>query len=56
MLLFGGYYSPLIFINNVITHMIVDDLKANDKKINLIQDQIIHMFQILLTWISMIII
>lgn len=31
---------------NMIIHMIVDDLKANKKKINLIQDQNIHLAQI----------
>ena len=30
-------------------HAIVDDLKANQKKINLIQDQLVHIFQILIT-------
>ena len=35
---------------NMIVHCIVDDLKANKKKINLIQDQIIHLIQIALTY------
>lgn len=30
-------------------HAIVDDLKANKKKINLVQDQLAHIFQILIT-------
>lgn len=33
------------------THFFVDNLKANLKKINLIQDQLIHMCQLVLAWI-----
>lgn len=33
---------------------IVDDCKANKKNINLIQDQLIHIFQIVMTWIMFI--
>lgn len=40
----------LLFGVNVIIHAIVDDLKANKKKINLIIDQSIHIIQILITW------
>jgi hypothetical protein len=36
---------------NIVIHFLVDDLKANKKKINLIQDQLIHLMQILVTWI-----
>lgn len=39
------------FAINVAIHMIVDDLKANKRKINLIADQSIHMLQILITWL-----
>lgn len=35
---------------NTIIHAFIDDLKANKKKINLVQDQVIHIVQILLTW------
>lgn len=35
---------------NTVAHAVIDDLKANRKKINLVQDQIIHIIQILLTW------
>ena len=38
-----------LFISNVLVHAIVDDLKANDKCINLWQDQLIHMCQIAMT-------
>ena len=34
---------------NVILHMCIDDLKANHKVINLITDQSLHLFQIILT-------
>lgn len=40
-----------LFIVNLIIHFIVDHLKANLKKINLIVDQSIHIVQILLTWL-----
>ena len=34
---------------NLIIHAIVDDLKANKRKINLWEDQIVHIFQIIIT-------
>lgn len=39
----------IVFICNVLLHMVIDDLKANEKKINLCEDQCFHLFQILLT-------
>ena len=54
IVLFGGIWSPIVFVTNLVIHMVVDDLKANRKKINLIQDQSIHMVQILATWCGMI--
>ena len=39
-----------MFISNVAIHVLVDDLKCNRFKLNLIQDQLIHTIQILLTW------
>lgn len=53
--LFGGSWYPVLFIGNILIHMYVDDLKANKKKINLIQDQSIHMLQIVWTWFCMIV-
>lgn len=53
IVLFGGGYNPLLFVANLFMHMYVDNLKANEKKINLIQDQAIHMLQILWTWYCM---
>lgn len=38
-------------IFNMAIHFMVDDFKANRRKINLVQDQIIHLMQIVLTWI-----
>lgn len=35
---------------NTIIHAFIDNLKANHKKINLAQDQILHILQIVLTW------
>ncbi len=40
----------IMFIINVICHAVVDDLKANRKKINLVVDQSIHLVQIVLTY------
>ncbi len=40
----------LLFVSNVAIHAVVDDLKANKKKINLIVDQSVHLLQILITW------
>ena len=37
---------------NLIIHAIVDGLKANKFKINLIVDQSIHFIQIIITWIT----
>lgn len=43
-------YCIALFANMFI-HAIVDDLKANKKKINLIIDQSIHILQIVVTWL-----
>lgn len=55
VMFFGGMWNPLLFLGNVMIHMFVDDLKANKKRINLIQDQSIHMLQIIWTWLCMIV-
>lgn len=47
-------WALAIFIANILIHALVDDLKANRKKINLMQDQFIHIFQILITWVIMV--
>lgn len=51
----GGVWNPMLFVGNLLTHMLVDDLKANRKKINLIQDQTLHMVQIVWMWFCMVI-
>lgn len=48
---------PLIvalFVANLCMHMIVDDKKANKKEINLIQDQLMHLTQIIVTWVFLV--
>ena len=48
---FAGIWCMLpLYIVNIIIHFVVDDLKANRKKINLIEDQFIHLLQITATW------
>lgn len=51
------YFNPcnvrmyvFIFCLNWAIHCIVDNSKANEKIINLIQDQLIHISQVILTW------
>ena len=47
--------SPLnycvVLLSNMAIHAIIDDLKANKKKINLIVDQSAHLVQVFLTWL-----
>lgn len=43
----------IVLIINCLIHMIVDDLKANRKKINLVIDQTIHLLQILITFLCL---
>lgn len=51
------YFNPcnvgmyiFMFCFNWAIHCIVDDSKANKKMINLIQDQLIHILQVIATW------
>lgn len=41
----------VLFIINWIVHVLVDNAKANLLKINLVQDQLIHIVQIVGTWV-----
>ena len=41
----------IFFIFNWTIHTIIDDYKANKFKLNLIQDQLFHFIQIIITWI-----
>lgn len=50
-ILIGRTWYPALYIANLIIHFYIDDLKTNKKKINLIQDQCVHMIQIVLTWL-----
>lgn len=43
-----------IFLWNTAIHVIADDAKANKKRFNLIQDQIIHLVQIVLTFVFLV--
>jgi hypothetical protein len=45
------YVFCLFFAFNWGIHAITDYMKANELKINLIQDQLIHIGQIILTWV-----
>lgn len=54
VVLFGGILNPILFLGNILVHMVIDDAKANKREINLIQDQLIHFGQILYTWFVMI--
>ncbi len=46
-----GQSFIVMFIINVVIHVIVDNAKANWKLINLWYDQILHMIQIVLTFV-----
>ena len=48
-----SWFFLVYFLLNVFVHALVDDLKANRKKINLWHDQLIHMSQIAVTAIVM---
>ena len=41
----------IFYIINTIIHAFIDNQKANAHTINLVDDQVIHLFQILYTWI-----
>ena len=51
-----AFQIVLAFIFNLLMHMGTDHSKANLKKINLIQDQLIHLFQIVWTWMYLVLI
>lgn len=41
----------VVFAINILIHAFVDNLKANKLKISLLQDQLIHIVQIFVTWV-----
>lgn len=45
-----AFFGIMLLINMAV-HCIVDDIKANKMKINLVEDQSIHIIQIILTFI-----
>lgn len=45
------YVYIIVFLVNWIIHAITDHCKANIHKINLIQDQTIHIIQIVISWL-----
>lgn len=50
-MIIGGTWYPMLYVLNLCVHFYVDNLKANKMKINLIQDQCIHLVQIVVTWV-----
>ena len=50
-----SFAIALVFFTNLCIHMVIDNAKANLKKINLVQDQLIHLAQIAVTWISFVV-
>ena len=44
-----------VFGINLLIHAVVDNAKANLKMLNLIQDQLIHLFQIYVTWLTFVV-
>lgn len=46
----SGWILLLSVIINTIIHYIIDNAKANQLRLNLIQDQLAHFIQIIVTW------
>lgn len=44
----NGWLLPISIIVNAFIHAVIDDQKANRFKINLIQDQLLHIVQIII--------
>lgn len=44
------YVHFVWFIFNIGMHCFIDNQKANRKEINLVEDQLLHLLQIVLTW------
>lgn len=42
-----------IFIGNLLAHALIDNMKANKHQINLIVDQLVHLLQIVVTWLML---
>lgn len=50
----AGFF--ILMILNTAIHAYIDNLKANERKINLVIDQLIHIGQVIATWIILILI
>lgn len=50
-----GFEFVMLFVWNVFLHAITDNAKANKKKINLIQDQTVHILQIIATFLCLVV-
>ena len=51
---YASAYFLWAILANTVVHAIVDDLKANRGVLNLIQDQLLHLIQILVTFFCLI--
>ena len=49
-----GWVLLCSVVINTIIHYIVDNAKANQLRLNLIQDQLIHFIQIIISWLIMV--
>jgi hypothetical protein len=47
-----GAFIYTLFVLNAMMHYYIDNLKANELAISLVEDQSVHLIQILLTWLS----
>ena len=45
----------MMFVWNIIIHAVTDDAKANKKQINLIADQLMHIGQIIATFLNLVV-
>lgn len=50
-----GLEFVMLFVWNVFLHAITDNAKANRKKINLIKDQMVHILQIIATFLCLVV-
>lgn len=48
-----GFFA--LYIVNVLFHVFVDDAKANRFLFNLVQDQLFHIAQIVITWLGLVV-
>ena len=45
-----GWLLLFLVVLNTIFHLIIDNMKANELRLNLIQDQLLHFLQIIITF------